>query len=99
MVAAERCIVRNMTTAPKVFDMEPVERLLASPEEALGYKELTRRLKNVISTATFRRYRENGMTAWQADMLACQGLGLHPMNVWGELWFEQAYAAWEEGLD
>jgi hypothetical protein len=24
---------------------------------------------------------------------------LHPMNVWGELWFEQAYAAWEEGLD
>lgn len=65
----------------------PVEKMcLVDDEASIGDRELTARLKNVLSEYAVNMARKVGLTIPQADTVACKGLRLHPMAVWGEEW-------------
>ncbi len=61
--------------------------------------EIHHRTNGRVSIRTLQRYRERGLTALQADNLAC-ALGLHPFDVWGRAYLdaEDLYAT-ESGAD
>lgn len=75
-------VVRERHRASKVkLPVEPLLKLL-SPQEVRSCQ------------ATLERYKQSGMTPYQADRICCK-FGWHPWLVFGDLWFADLWLKME----
>jgi hypothetical protein len=98
----ERCAVSAPTT-PCTADRLPIEpilrqlRLMGGPFVGLtvaGYRSGTK-ARDRLDKALERAIDDGHLTLKAADQICCQVLGLHPVLVYGEIWWTTVFDAEE----
>jgi len=75
------------------YPLDPLIELMTRGQglTEIGYADPVR-LALGINPQSWRRYRRDGVTFWQADRLACAA-GYHPSLVWGPMFWDPATVA------